>query len=278
MFNIKTLTCAFAILLMSEAALAQDDQLSVQSSLTYADLVSLSDASDLVIHVEIRRQIEVEAERAPGLEAGFARLYIEARTLALVAGNVPVGESLKYLVDVPRDDRGKAPKLKKREFLLFAKPVAGRPGEIQLAGAQGQFSYSPDLAARVRPILSDLLSRDAPPVVQGVRDALAVQGNLVGESETQIFLDTSDGSPVSLSVLRRPGRPVVWGVSWGEIIDQAARAPEAQTLEWYRLACALPADLPGSAILSREPQARSLAQRDYAIVISQLGPCERTLD
>ncbi|MEP5936903.1 MAG: hypothetical protein ABJ239_01120 [Erythrobacter sp.] len=278
MFNIKMLICTLVFLLTGGAAIAQDDQLPVQDSLTYADLVSLSDASDLVIHVEIRRQIEVEAERAPGLAAGFARLYIEARTLALVAGNVSVGESLKYLVDVPRDDRGKAPKLKKRDFLLFAKSVPGRPGEIQLVGSQGQFAYSPVLAARIRPILSDLLSPSAPPVIDGVRDALAVQGNLVGESETQIFLDTADGSPVSLSVLRRPGRPVVWGVSWGEIIDQAARAPEPQTLEWYRLACALPASLPGSAILSREPQARALAQSDYAAVMSQLGPCERTLD
>ena len=207
----------------------------------------------MVIRAQIRRQIEVERERAPGLALGFARLYIEARTLALVAGNAPIGESLRYLVDVPLDERGKVPELKKQEVLLFANPVAGRAGEVQLSGPGAQQMYSPELEARLRPILADLVARDAPPVVTGVRDALSVPGNLAGESETQIFLETSDGSPVSLTILHRPGRSPVWGVSWGEIIDQAARPPEPETIRWYRLACALPDRLPSGANLSRVP-------------------------
>ena len=94
----------------------------------------------------------------PGLELGFARLYIEARTLALVAGNAPIGESLRYLVDVPLDERGKVPKLKKQEVLLFANPVAGRAGEVQLSGPGAQQMYSPELEARLRPILADLVA------------------------------------------------------------------------------------------------------------------------
>lgn len=277
MYN-KTLIASMVFLLIGSAAFAQDNPAPAQQSLTYADIASLSDRSSLVVHAEIRRQIEVEPERAPGLAPGFARLYIEARTLALISGRVSLGESLRYLVDVPRDERGKVPKLKKSEVLLFAKPVPGRPGEIQLVGSQGQFTYSPVLVSRVRPILSELVDPNAPPVIAGVRDALSVEGNLAGESETQIFLDTTTGSPVSLTVLRRPGRPIVWGVSWGEIIDQAARAPEPQTIEWYRLACSLPSSLPSGANLSREPRARTLAQQDYAVVMAQLGPCERTLN
>ena len=276
--NFKLLVSIALLPMTLGPAMAQDDQSPTQPPLTYADITKLADASDLVIHAEIRRQIEVEASRAPGLESGFARLYIEARTLALVAGKVSVGESLRYLVDVPRDSRGKVPKLKKTEVLLFAKPVPGRAGEVQLIGSSGQFPYSAELAGRVRPVLADLLRADAPPVVTGVRDALSVEGNLVGESETQIFLDTADGSPVSLTILRRPGRPPVWGVSWGEIIDQAAQAPRPQTLEWYRLACALPPALPRASILSREPRARAMAQQDYSLVMSSLGPCTRTLD
>ena len=53
---------------------------------TYADLATLSNAADLVIRAKIRRQTALEPERAPGLAAGFARLYIEAQTVALIAG------------------------------------------------------------------------------------------------------------------------------------------------------------------------------------------------
>lgn len=244
---------------------------------TYADLVSLAERSAMVVRVEIRRQAEVEPERSPGLAPGFVRLYIEARTVALVAGDAAVRESLAYLVDVPLDARGDAPKLKKREMLLFANPVAGRSGSIQLTGKNAQLAWSPALEQRLRPILTALVARDKPPVVTQIADALSVEGTLTGESETQIFLETQDRSPVSISVLRRPGQRAVWGVSWGEIIDSAARPPRPQTLEWYRLACALPAQLPSSANLARDPQARRLAEEDYRFVMEQLGPCTRAI-
>ena len=88
--------------------------------------------------------------------------------------------------------------------------------------------------------------------------------------------DLPNLAPVSLTVLRRPGRSPVWGVSWGEIIDQAARPPAPNTLEWYRLACALPQRLPSGANLSRVAEERSRAERDYAYVLASLGPCVRS--
>lgn len=244
---------------------------------TYADLADLADRSEMVIRAQIRRQATVEPERAPGLEPGQARLYIEARTQALVAGRAAVGEELAYLVDVPLDERGRVPKLKDREVLLFADRVPGRPGSIQLTAKNGQLDYSPALEERLRPILTEFAQADVPPVITGVADALAVRGTLAGESETQIFLSTDDRSPVSITVLRRPGQDPVWGVSWGEIIDSSARAPQPQTLRWYRLACALPARLPSSANLARDAEARHLAEADYSFVVQQLGPCERAI-
>jgi hypothetical protein len=244
---------------------------------TFSDLTTLAENSDLVIRAEIRRQTRVEAERAPGLAPGFARLYIEARTQALLSGSTAVGESLVYLVDVPLNERGKPDKLKDRVMLLFADAVPGQRGSIQLTGKHAQLDYSPALEARIRPILTALVSRDPPPVITGIRDALAVPGTLAGESETQIFLETQDRSPVSLTVLRRPGQRPVWGVSWGEIIDSAARPPAQDTLRWYRLACALPGALPSGANLARDPAGRRLAATDYAFVIEQLGPCARAI-
>jgi len=277
---VKGSLAAIALALAAGPAFSQDpvpQQRTPAQLATYADLTSLAERSDMVVHVEIRRQIEVEPERAPGLAPGFARLYIEARTLSLIAGNSAVGEELVYLVDVPRDSRGKVEKLKERQMILFADAVPGRPGSIQLTGKHAMLDYSPALVQRLRPILSELVSRDRPPLVRGISDALAVPGTLVGESETQIFLETEDRSPVSLTVLRRPGQRPIWGVSWGEIIDSAARAPEPETLRWYRLACGLPARLPSSANLARDPAARRLAEQDYAFVMEQIGPCLREI-
>ncbi|MEM7703648.1 MAG: hypothetical protein AAF251_17055 [Pseudomonadota bacterium] len=247
---------------------------------TYVDFVTLAEASELVVRAQIRRQTTVEPERAPGLKPGFARLYIQADTLALISGTRRVGESLAYLVDVPLTAKGKAPKLKKREVLLFANAGGRGPkGEtqLQLAAPTAQLAYTPALEQRLRPIITSLVAPGQPPIITGVSDALAVPGTLAGESETQIFLKTRDRSPVSVTVLRRPGQPPAWGVSWGEIIDSSARAPQADTLRWYRMACALPDSLPSSANLARDPGARRLAATDYGYVINALGPCAREI-
>lgn len=244
---------------------------------TYADLATLSDAADLVVRVQIRRQTTIKPDRAPGLAAGMARLYIEAQTVSLIAGRSGIGNALVYVVDVPLTPKGKVPKLKKQEFLLFARPVPGRPGEVQLIGPQAQLAFTPALEARLRPILTALYAADAPPRITGVADALAVPGTLTGESETQIFLATENRSPVSITVLRRPGQRAQWGVSWGEIIDSAATPPQPETLQWYRLACSLPAQLPSSANLARDAAERRLAAADYAVVREGLGACERRI-
>lgn len=267
---------ALAALAMTPAAdaLAQN---AAAAPLTYADIVSLAEDAPLVLRVQIRDQVALKPERAPDVAPGHVRLFIEARTQALIAGNVPVGEELTYLVDVPLTEKGKAPKLKKREMILFARPVPGRPGALQLVGDGAQQAATPALEARLRPILTSLIAPEAPPRVTRVADALAVEGTLVGESETQLFLDTESDGPVSITIVRRPNQPPRWGVSWTEIVDQAARPPRPGTLEWYRLACALPPELPREANLSRDSQARALAARDYGFVMQQLGPCERSL-
>ncbi|TMM48102.1 hypothetical protein [Qipengyuania marisflavi] len=245
------------------------------AQMSFADMVDLADGTPLVLRAQIKDQALVEPERSPGLAPGFARLYIEARTSALITGTVPMGESLRYLVDVPLDAKGKVPKLKKQEVMLFARPVPGRPGQLQLVDPTAQFLYDPGFEARLRPVLSALLAQDAPPVVTGIRDALTVEGTLVGESETQLFLDTRGDGPVSVTIVRRPNQAPRWGVSWTEIVDQSARAPQPGTLAWYRLACALPERLPSDASLARDSRVRAITARDYAFMLEQLGPCTR---
>lgn len=244
---------------------------------TYADLATLADGAPLVVRARIAEQAVVPAERAPGLAAGHARLYVEAKTVALLSGATALPETLRYLVDVPTDAKSRPPKLRKREVVLFARPVPGRPGELQLTGRHAQLAYTPALEARLRPVLAAFVAADAPPRVTGVRDVLSSAGNLAGESETQVFLATARGEPAALTVIRRPGMAPRWGVSWTELVDQSAAAPARDTLAWYRLACALPPALPTSATAGTEAADQARAAADYRFVIADLGPCERTL-
>lgn len=244
---------------------------------TYADVASLLEKATVVARVEVRKQATLPVETQQGVAAGRARLYVQTRTEGLLVGSAAVGESLAFLSDVPLTAKGKPPKLKKQRFIVFAVPVPGRAGELQLVGPDAMLPADPALEQQVRAIAGALHAADAPPRITGVRDVMSVRGNLSGESETQLFLDTEGGAPVSLTVIRRPGMQPDWGVSWTEIVDQSAAAPKPETLEWYRLACSLPARLPASAFLQSESAARFQAEVDYDFVRQQLGPCARLL-
>ena len=243
---------------------------------TYADLADLADHAPLVAKVDIRDAVRLKPEQAPGVRSGMARVYVKAKIRALLLGET-IGESASYLADVPVDPKGKPPKLKKTTALIFARPVAARPGELQLVSTVGQVAWSQPTEDRVRAILTELVAPGAPPRVTGVREVSFVPGNLIGEGETQIFLATEAGDPVSISVVHRPGEPPVWGVAFGEIVDQAARPPLHDTLAWYRLACFLPAGLSTATNLSGDGDTQRRAAEDYRYVRGQLGPCPRTL-
>jgi hypothetical protein len=242
---------------------------------TYADLVDLADRAPLVLRAQVRKVAMVEPERAPGLRAGWARLYVEARTEALLSGPPLTGAALRYLADVPLDGKGKVPKLAKRSVLLFARAVAGRPGELQLVAPDAQVLWGPLAEARLRGVLGELLAPGAPGRVNKVREAIHVPGNLAGEGETQLFLDTADGEPATITVVHKPGDPPRWSVSFSELADASGTPPERETLVWYRLACFLPAGLGEGAHVSATPEDTAQADADYAFVRDGLGACPR---
>lgn len=248
----------------------------VQNGLSYADLIELAEKAEIVVIAAITDQIRIEPERAPGLAPGKARLYLEAATEALLVGPGGVGESLAFLADREFDAEGEVPDLEEQRYLLFARAVPGRPGELQLAGPSAMLPASPALVDRTRMVLRQLAAPADLPQITGIREAISIEGNLAGESETQIFLETASGDPVSLTVIRRPNMDPRWGVSWTEIVDQAAVPPERETLEWYRLACFLPGEVPDDAFLQEDAAARARAREDYAFILAALGPCERS--
>lgn len=242
---------------------------------SYADLADRALAAPVAVIATITGAIRLKPEQAPGLAAGHARLFVEASADTLIrgAGGVPPG--IRYLADVPLDAKGKAPKLKGTQVLLLARPVAGKPGELQLVSPDAQMPLTPELEQRVRAILTEAVRPDAPPPVTGITSAFHVDGTIPGEGETQIFLSTREHRPISLNVLSRPGQERQWSVALGEIVDQAATAPAKDSLLWYRLACGLPATLPADATGDLGAEAAQAAAEDYRFVLNQLGPCTR---
>jgi hypothetical protein len=255
---------------------AESIQPAPAAAVTYADLADLALAAPVAAHVRVARALPVESKRAAGLKPGFARLYVEADVVSLLRAPTELPARLAYVVDLPRAPKGGAPKLRKgTQFLLLGAPVAGRPGELRLIAPDAQLAFDTATAARLRTIVRDLAAAAAPPRVTGISRAFHVPGAIRGESETQIFLDTATGAPISLNVLRRPGQTPQWAAATGEIVDESAGAAQRDTLLWYRLACGLPRRLPAAALADAEPSGRSAIEADYRFVLDQLGPCTR---
>src|SRR3546814_3831426 len=102
---------------------------------------------------------------------------------------------------------------------------------------------SSDLEAQLRAILTELVEPGAPPAITGIANGFHVPGTLPGEGETQLFLNTVTGDPVSLTVLTAADGSRRWAAAFGEIVDGSAAVPARDTLAWYRLACGLPRQL-----------------------------------
>jgi hypothetical protein len=245
------------------------------SAPTYADLADLADSARLVLRAEVRKVAQLEPARAPNVRPGWGRFYVEARTKALLAGGRPIGEALRYLVDMPLDARGTGPAIIKQLVLLFAPAARGAAGDLQLAAPDAQVLWTPETEAQLRAILIALAAPGAPKKVTGVREAIYVPGNLAGAGETQFFLDTADHSAAALTVQHQPGAPPAWGVSFSEVAAAVGDPPKPETLAWYRLACFLPNVLPDKANLSDTAANRAQAEADYRMVLGELGPCPR---
>lgn len=261
----------------SQASPAQPQIVGGAPSLSYADTADLALAAPVAAHVRVARASALRERDAPGVAPGRRRFYVEGELVSLIRSPEPLPARVSWLVDLPNDSRGRPARLPKRtELLLLASPVAGRPAELRLAAPDAQLSYSPALAERLRTILREATGRNPPPAIVAVGRAFHVPGAIPGESETQVFLQTADGRPVSLSVLRRPGEQPHWAVSLAEMVDESALAPRPETLLWYRLACGLPRALPAQSLSEASSEEAASIRRDYRFVLESLGPCTRT--
>lgn len=239
----------------------------------YAVLARLALEAPIVVDGAIRSAVRIDAAEATGLAPGHVRFYVTADVQALIRGDGALSSRVGYLVDVPFDTRGRAPNLKRLRIVAFARPVSGRPDQLQLVATNAQFAWTPTLDQRVRSVVREVVDPAAPPAITGIGNAFHVPGALPGEGETQIFLKTATGDPVSVLILRRPGEQRRWALALGDIIDEARGAPQRDTLAWYRLACTLPAELPDASMQGQEAENARIAAEDYRFVRTQLGAC-----
>lgn len=253
------------------------------SPYSYADIADLATAAPIALHARIYKAAALKTAQAPGVAAGRARFYVEADVVSLIRGKGPLASRISYLVDLPLDAKGKPPKLKKKQpVLLFARPVAGatagssNTGSVQLIAPDAQLPWDPATEAQLRAVLTELVKPGAAPAITGIANGFHVPGTLPGEGETQLFLNTSTGEPVSLTILTAADGSRRWAAAFGEIVDGSAAVPQRDTLAWYRLACGLPRQLPLGKLAGTAPEDRRKAASDYGIILGALGECTRT--
>jgi hypothetical protein len=251
------------------AALAQTALPPVAPS--YADLVDMTLAAPVIAHATIDKTQALTAGEAGPVAPGTVRMLVGANVLAALRAPSDIPTRISYLWDSPADAKGRTGKVKGVAVLLFARGVDGKPEQFQLIGPQAQLPWSAATEAGVRAILTEAASGSVP-VVTGIASAFRVPGGVPGEAESQFFLTTANGKPVSLVLLTRPGEAQKLSVALGDVIDDSAGGVRRDTLLWYRLACFLPPDLPAG--VGGDDRAGLAA--DYGAVIKLLGPCGRS--
>lgn len=273
----NTVLAAFFAATLALTVSAESSAQGPANGYTYADLADLALPAPVAAHVRIRSASRLKPAEAATVPAGKTRFYVEADVVSLIRGAQGLPARVAYLADLPNDARGKPAKLaRKSEQIILAAPVPGRPGELQLVAPDAQLAWDAAQAEQLRSLLREAAQRNAPPRITGIGKAFHVPGSLPGESESQIFLQTADGAPVSLTVLRRPGEAPRWAVALSEITDDTAAAPARDSLLWYRLACTLPARLPAASLSGTDAGQQAAIADDYRLILESLGSCARS--
>lgn len=241
----------------------------------YSDIADLVTISPLIIDTTIKNARKVSPEAAIGVPQNRQRMLVEADVMALIRGQEGIANRVRFVLDVPKDAKGKLPKLKKQRLFLLGSTLPNRPGEIRLSRPNALIQYSAANDTLLRAITKEAVQIDAPRKITGIISAFHSAGTVIGEGETQIFIKTENNAPLALSILSRPGQQKRWSVSTSEVIDEAASAPQKFTLLWYRLACDLPRTLDSTLVEAGETDSIARAQADYSFVIQSLGPCGR---
>lgn len=277
-FRPVALALGLALIATPPAGAAPAPQAQVVES--FADLTDLTLPAPIVLQAVITKAKKLNAKAAPDVPPGRVRMLVEAQVQNLLVAPDAVPARISYLWEGPVAPKGKAPKLKDAPVMLFLQPVPGREGQFRLNDAYGQIAWTPQVDQTVRRILAEARGPELHRLaITGIGNAFHVRGTIPGEAESQIFLTTATGRPVSLVVLSRPGQAKSFSVALGDVIDEASsRTVARDTLLWYHLACTLPPQIPAQSIAELDEADQAAVTADYRFVLDSVGSCGRTLD
>ena len=234
----------------------------------FVDIADLTVAAPVIVKATVARAERIADRDSPGLAPGYARLLVTAVVETAIAAPGAVPAKLRWLWDIPLDARGKIDKRKNMAVMAWL-AVPDAQGKTQLVNPYAQQPWNPALDALVRRLAVEAKSGTVPTITD-VANGFRADGTIAGESESQFFLSTTDGSGAVMVVTTRPGIQRRVAVSRGDVIDESAAAVKPETLMWYRLACHLPSNLPAIAGGS-DPRLAA----DWQAALNSLGPCRR---
>ena len=242
---------------------------------SWTDLADLALAAPVVLVGNIRAVDRIGGRDATDVPPGQVRALIEMDLAAALKAPAVLPARAAWLWQGRAAQRNRPPFAKGQPLLLFGRVLegGGRP-EVQamaLISPHGQQPWSAEAEAAVRAVLAaNLKPGGGARMVTAVSDAARVEGTVEGVSESQFFLATDVGRPMTLVVRRTPGRGPQVLMATGELVDRAGPI-ERQTLEWRALACGMPRQLP-----ARLAGDAGLAA-DYAAALQAIGACGRLL-
>lgn len=261
----------------AQAPVQADMQAAVRvRPLSWTDWADLSLAAPVVIRATVNRVDRLSRREAPDVPAGEVRALVRANLSAALKAPSVLPAEAAWRWQGAADSRGRPPFAKDAaDVLVFASPLSGGADPavqpLTLVGPAGQQPWDAAADAMVRDILRQALVPGATGLmVTGVRDAFHSDGEVEGAAESQFFLRTEGGAPLTLVVTRAPGRTSEVRVATGELVDRA-QPVQPRTLLWRGLACGMPAQLPQALADTSE------LQRDWALARTRIGPCGRTL-
>lgn len=248
---------------------------SVATPLSWTDLADLALASPVVLSATVRRADRVGGRSALDVPAGDVRVLVRADLSAVLKAPSLLPASAAWLWQGRADGRGRPGFAKAAPVLVFATPlVGGSQPEIQplrLVSPHGQVPWTAQTEAVVRGILSQSVKPGATGLmVTAVSDGFRTDGAIAGVSESQFFLATEGGKPMTLVVRRAPGVPPAVLVATDDLVDRAA-AVQPYTLVWRGLACGLP-----EALAAPLADNAGLVE-DFGLARASIGPCGRTV-
>ncbi len=247
---------------------------SQSAPLSWTDWADLALAAPVVLIADVRRAGRLGRRAAPDVPAGQVRALVEADLRAVLKAPGVLPAAAAWVWQGAADARGRPPIARGARLLVFAQPLSGgrdpATQPLALIAGHAQQPWTPQAEAVVRSILTEALDpRLARLAVTGVQDAFRTEGDVPGQSESQFFVATGDGRPITLVVRRAPGEAAQVLAATGDLVGRAEPI-RPRTLSWRALACGLPARLP--LHLDGRPE----LARDYALVVSSLGACGRT--